>query len=343
MITSSFSLSYNGKALLNNSNEMEWQRNIYQVTTSTDGHGTMTASPMSGFSGSNIVLSNTPIGHYGFSGYSITGATLTGNQFTLNNDVTAYAGFSAIPYNVTLQTNGNGSIAASKMTGNTDDTITLSTTANTNYYLNNYSITGATLTGNQFKIQASDVTAKANFAAMPASSLFVSSTNNPIVATTNQTKTFSVNVDTAKCNYIKINFYREYTFNGGYNGMGWSIPELGWTGRNTSVITTALELRDGSFTKNNQFNLSSNVITTGGNQWIINGTNGSTLRYVYDVKNHRMSALYNGYVVGYGNCSTLDDTLTFKLTVGGTLGSATANNFRVAGFRDYTAATAWNY
>ena len=93
MITSGFSLSFNGKALLNNSKEMLWQRNIYQVTTSTDGHGTMTASPMSGFSGTNVTLSNTPNANYGFSGYSITGATLTGNQFTLNNDVTAMANF----------------------------------------------------------------------------------------------------------------------------------------------------------------------------------------------------------------------------------------------------------
>lgn len=102
MITSGFSLAFNNKALLNNSKEMLWQRNIYQVTTSTDGHGTMTASPMSGFSGTNVTLSNTPNTNYGFSGYSITGATLTGNQFTLNNDVTAHAGFSAEPIKTKL-------------------------------------------------------------------------------------------------------------------------------------------------------------------------------------------------------------------------------------------------
>ena len=94
MITSGFSLSFNGKALLENSKEMLWNRNIFTVTTSTDGHGTMTATPMSGFAGTNVTLSNTPNANYGFSGYSITGATLTGNQFTLNNDVTAKAWFS---------------------------------------------------------------------------------------------------------------------------------------------------------------------------------------------------------------------------------------------------------
>lgn len=93
MITSGFSLAFNGKALLNNSKEMLWQRDIYQVTTSTDGHGSITASPMSGYQGTTVSLSNTPNANYSFTGYSVTGATLTGNQFTLNNDVTAHAGF----------------------------------------------------------------------------------------------------------------------------------------------------------------------------------------------------------------------------------------------------------
>ena len=93
MITSGFSLAFNNKTLLNNSNEMFWQRNIYQVTTSTNGNGTMTASPMSGFSGTVVTLSNTPNANYSFAGYSVTGATLTGDQFTLNNDVTAKANF----------------------------------------------------------------------------------------------------------------------------------------------------------------------------------------------------------------------------------------------------------
>ena len=102
MITSGFSLAFNGKSLLENSNEMLWQRNIYQVTTSTDGHGTMTASPMSGFSGTNVTLSNTPNTNYGFQSYSITGATLTGNRFTLNNDVTAKANFYKEPVRVNV-------------------------------------------------------------------------------------------------------------------------------------------------------------------------------------------------------------------------------------------------
>ena len=92
MITSGFSLAFNDKPSLNNFNEMFWSRNIYPVTTSTNGNGTMTAAPMSGFSGTIVTLTNTPNANYNFAGYSITGATLTGNQFTLNNSNAETAG-----------------------------------------------------------------------------------------------------------------------------------------------------------------------------------------------------------------------------------------------------------
>ena len=94
MITSGFSLGFNGKALLNNSKEMLWERNIFTVTTSTDGHGTITASPMSGVSGTIVTLSNTPDTDYAFSSYDITGATLTGSNFKFtDSDVTVKAWF----------------------------------------------------------------------------------------------------------------------------------------------------------------------------------------------------------------------------------------------------------
>ena len=112
MINSAFSLAFNGSALLSNQKEMIWNKSIFQVTTSTDGHGTMTASPMSGFSGTQVTLNNTPNTNYGFQGYSVTGATLTGNKFTLNNDVTARAIFSAQPVTGSA---GAGGVTYTKM------------------------------------------------------------------------------------------------------------------------------------------------------------------------------------------------------------------------------------
>lgn len=102
MIHDNFVLSFNGKNLLKNDKEMNWERNIYQVTTSTDGHGSITASPMSGYQGTTVSLSNTPNAGYNFNNYELTGASLTGNNFIMNNDVTAKANFVHEPVRVPL-------------------------------------------------------------------------------------------------------------------------------------------------------------------------------------------------------------------------------------------------
>ena len=137
----------------------------YNVTLQNDGHGTIAASKTTGNMGDTITLSNTPNNNYGFSGYTITGSTLTGNAFTIDtSNVTAKGWFSALPsFNLTLQTDGHGKISANKTTGYENEVITLSNTASAGYEFNNYTITGAALTGNAFKFNANDVTAKANF------------------------------------------------------------------------------------------------------------------------------------------------------------------------------------
>lgn len=66
---------------------------VYHVTTS-GSHGTVTASPSEGVNGTVVTLSNTPDSGYMLSSYTVTGATLSGNQFTINNsDVTVVGNF----------------------------------------------------------------------------------------------------------------------------------------------------------------------------------------------------------------------------------------------------------
>lgn len=126
--------------------------------------GTITADKMSGVPGEIATLSNTPDSYYTFDNYSITGATLTGSQFEFGStDVTAEATFLPTVYNVTLQTDGHGKISASKTTGHYGDTITLGQTASAEYNFNSYQITGAVLTGSQFELTGSNVTAKATY------------------------------------------------------------------------------------------------------------------------------------------------------------------------------------
>lgn len=130
------------------------------------------ADKMSGYYGEEgVLISDDPNPGYNFSNWSVTGTTLTGNNFKFNGDVTAQANYSAIKYNVTLQNDGHGSIGANKTTGNIGDTITLSNTANAGYNFSGYSVTGANLTGNAFNIGTSNVTAKAWFSALPAYNL----------------------------------------------------------------------------------------------------------------------------------------------------------------------------
>lgn len=67
------------------------------------------------------------------------------------------------PYSVTLQTNGFGNISASNTSPMYGDTVTLSNTASAGFEFTGYSITGATLTGNQFTVGTANITAKAGY------------------------------------------------------------------------------------------------------------------------------------------------------------------------------------
>lgn len=66
----------------------------YNVNLIQSVGGTITASPMSGLNNTIVQLSNTPDYSYKFNGYSLSGATLTGNEFKFNDqNVTVSASF----------------------------------------------------------------------------------------------------------------------------------------------------------------------------------------------------------------------------------------------------------
>ena len=146
---------------------------IRSVTLQQTSGGTITANPMTGYDDTVVTLSNTANAGYTFNSYSITGGTLTGNQFTLNGgDVTVKPNYTHNVYNLTLQTNGNGKLAAGKTTGYYNDTTTLTATPSSNYKFNNYSVTGGTITNNTFKWGTSNATAKANFSYVQPSATY---------------------------------------------------------------------------------------------------------------------------------------------------------------------------
>ena len=152
---------YKEKHILNKtygSHKLARYLDVYELSTID-----CSANKTTGYKGDTITITGTPEWNQKTSSYSVTGATLTGNQFDFTgSDVTAQANYETAK-NLTLQTDGHGSIAANRMSGFIGDSVTLSNTPNAGFIFNNYDITGATLTGSNFNFVGNDVTAKANF------------------------------------------------------------------------------------------------------------------------------------------------------------------------------------
>lgn len=138
----------------------------YYVTTSGT-HGSVTASPTEGTTGTEVTLSNTPDMHYHFDSYTLTGATLkNANQFDIaNSDVSVVGNFlEDTKYTVTVNQSTGGTISASPTIGYTGTEVTLSNTPTTHYTFGSYNLIGATLkSANKFDIANSNVTVGATW------------------------------------------------------------------------------------------------------------------------------------------------------------------------------------
>lgn len=151
---------YKEKHILNKhygSHKLSRYLDVYELNTVN-----CSADKTTGYKGTEVTLIDDAAWNEKFSAWALTGATATGNNIVLNNDVTAQ-GIYETAKNVTLQTDGHGSIAANTTSGFIGDTVTLSNTPAANYAFSNYTLTGANLTGNKFNFTGSDVTAKAWF------------------------------------------------------------------------------------------------------------------------------------------------------------------------------------
>lgn len=90
--------------------------------------------------------------------------TYGGNRLTFPGTTGSVAWEDALTvYNLSLTPVSNGAITANKLSGYDGDVVTLENTASAGYTFNGYSVTGATLTGNQFAFSGSNVTASAAF------------------------------------------------------------------------------------------------------------------------------------------------------------------------------------
>lgn len=113
-------------------------------------HGTVSADTTTGCEYDYVNLEATPDEGWYFSGYSISGAQMTGNQFRFNNsDVTVEGLYTDEGYPITYETTVGGSCTGDTniyIPGGTG--ITLQTAYNTYYRLSGYEVTGGTINGN---------------------------------------------------------------------------------------------------------------------------------------------------------------------------------------------------
>lgn len=156
----------------------------HTITLNQTSGGVIMANMLTAYSDDEIVLTNQSLPGWAFANYSVTGATLTGNRFIMpENDVTAQGNFIEHPERQLFvqQTNG-GTVWGSTEYGFDGDVVTLNKTPSAGYSFSSFNITGATLTGDKFTFNGSNVTAKGNFYLTPPSPLVqVHSAMNDVV------------------------------------------------------------------------------------------------------------------------------------------------------------------
>ena len=138
---------------------------IRYVILEQDAGGTITATPMTGMQYDEVTLSANSNPHYNFSGYSVIGATLTGNKFTFGtSDVTAKGTWIEDPrYTAYFKQSVGGKLSGTPTTGYSGDEVTLVIEPSAHYSFVSANLTGANLTGNTFAFNDTDVSAEATW------------------------------------------------------------------------------------------------------------------------------------------------------------------------------------
>lgn len=138
------------------------QPTVYDVILTTDGHGSITANPMSGAKDTLITLSNTPAQNYVFSKYTLNNVDLAGNTFLMPEaDANVKGWFEADVRTITVTQPSHGTITA-PASAQVGSTVTLSCTADTGYALQYFTVNGSQIQGNSFVMPASNVTVSAS-------------------------------------------------------------------------------------------------------------------------------------------------------------------------------------
>lgn len=277
------------------------QRN---VVLSQQTGGTIAATPISGYDGDIITLSNTADAGYTFNTYNLTGATLTGNQFMLSgSDVSAEPDFTHNVYNVSITQVDGGTVNASPSTGYYGTQVTLSNTPSSEYTFGSYSITGATLTGNTFNFEESDVTAKGSFTQKTYTLTLQTDGHGKLVASkVTGHKNDTITLTPSYSSYYRFNNYS--VTGGSVNGNTFTI---------TANATAKANFKVNAFTATGTFNWAN---VTGR---IAKGSTAANIsKTCYSIVNARTGSLPTGWGSN-GSQFTPSNASAYKITWGGTI------------------------
>ena len=166
-------------------------RNSYTITVTQASHGTISADKDIAYTGDIVTLTEDPDNGYYFSGWEVYTANnqavevSNDNTFVMpDSNVTVTASF-AQGFVITLANTPNGTVTANKENALPGETITLTTTPDTDYFLSTLLVlqsgdvdNSVTVTNNQFTMPSFDVTVFAIFKANEIEEVTVGSGTN---------------------------------------------------------------------------------------------------------------------------------------------------------------------
>ena len=131
----------------------------HKLTLIDSINGSITADRLTGYEFDTSNLSYTANRGWDFTGYDVTGATVTNNILTFQDqNGSVQAGFSAIPaYTITILPSEHGTVVASMPSGYRDEIVSLTSTPDTGWYKNGYLTTGCKVVNDMFVISANAI------------------------------------------------------------------------------------------------------------------------------------------------------------------------------------------
>lgn len=139
---------------------------LYAISITQPEHGTISA-PVLAHHGNTVTLTNTPSSGYTLDYFTVDGEPIEGNSFVMpDHPVTISAVFTTATFSISITQVTHGTISAPS-TGRYGDTITISSTPDSTYEIDYYTVNGTAISGNTFTMPASDVVISGAFKYIP--------------------------------------------------------------------------------------------------------------------------------------------------------------------------------